>query len=67
VEESTVVNEWIAEALGPLLSRLAAKRCGPASADTEATVRAITDPKRLDRMILQLLDVTDWADLLATT
>jgi hypothetical protein len=66
VEESPVVNEWIAEALGAKLLRLAAKRCGPVSADTEATIRAITDPKRVERMLERLLGDTDWADLLST-
>jgi hypothetical protein len=63
-----VVNEWIAEARGQMLLRVAAERLGAASAETEATVRALTDPGRIERMLIRLVDATatDWPDLVAT-
>lgn len=69
MEESTVVNEWIAEDEGRLLMDLATKRFGPAPADVEKAIQAITDPKRLKRMIVRLFDATatNWTELLATT
>ena len=70
VEESTVLNEWMAKAEARAevrtLLRLGARRFGPAPGDTETAIRAITDRQRLDRMVDRLLDATDWADLLAT-
>ncbi len=49
-----------------MILRLGAKRFGPASADTDAAVRAITDHERLERIAERVLDATDWANLLAT-
>jgi hypothetical protein len=68
MEESQVVNEWIAEAQGRTVLRAAAKRFGPAPAEVEKAIQAITDPKRIDRMIDRLINstVTGWADLVAT-
>lgn len=42
------------------------KRFGLASESVQATVRAITDPERLDRIGARLFDATSWDDLLAT-
>jgi hypothetical protein len=76
VEESSVVREWMAigEARGVAANatasilRLGAKQFGAASPETEAAIRAIADPARLERMFGRLVDAlaTDWADLLAT-
>ena len=68
VEESTVVNGWIAESKGKTLLGLAAKRFGPAPAEVEKAMSAITDPKRVDRMLERFVDATatDWVNLLAT-
>jgi hypothetical protein len=66
VEESTVVNEWIAESKGRTLLHLVAKRFGPAPEDVEEAILKITDLKRVERMLDRLFDVTDWTDLLAT-
>lgn len=68
VEESTVVNEWIAEAQGKTLLRLAAQRFGPAPVEAEKTIQAIKDPKRVDRMLERLFTATatGWTELLAT-
>jgi hypothetical protein len=80
VEESSVVREWVAigeargEARGEVrtltasILRLGAKQFGPASPDTEAALRAISDPAHLERMFGRLVDALarDWADLIAT-
>jgi hypothetical protein len=68
VEESPVVNEWIAEGEGNTLLRLATKRFGPAPTDVEETLLKIKDRKRVERMMERLFDAvaTSWADLLAT-
>ena len=66
VEESTVVNEWIAAAEGRMLLRLAAKRFGPAPTEVEEVILAIHDQKRVERMMDRLFDATGWPDLLAT-
>jgi hypothetical protein len=49
-----------------VLLQLGRKRFGAPDADTEATLRAIKDYERLNRMSDRLLDVTTWQDLLAT-
>ena len=49
-----------------ILLRQGRKRFGPADASTTATLAAINDIERLERMSERLLDVQDWAELLAT-
>lgn len=49
-----------------LLLKQGTKRFGPADAATEAAVNAIDDLDHLDRLAVALLDVTTWAELLAT-
>ncbi len=49
-----------------LLLKLGTKRFGPADAATEAAVNALDDLDHLDRLAVALLDVTTWAELLAT-
>ena len=48
------------------LLQLGRRRFGPPSTETEATLRSITDPDRLCRMIVALLDASNWEELLAT-
>ena len=69
MEESTVVNEWIAEAEARMLLELATERFGPVPTETESAIQAITDRKRVERMMRRLFNatVTDWSDLLATS
>ena len=78
VEESTVVNAWIARGeargkeVGKLLKaqmtilRFGTRKFGESTEEREATIMAITDPDRLDRIMDRILDATDWDDLLAT-
>jgi hypothetical protein len=70
VEESTVVNEWMAqwEAKGArnTVLRQGRKRFGPAPVAIEAAIRTITDPGRLEQIADRVLDATSWEDLLAT-
>lgn len=49
-----------------LLLRLAGKKFGVTPPAAEATVRALTDRERLERMTDRILDATTWDDLLAT-
>jgi hypothetical protein len=37
----------------------------PPDAEVAARIRAITDPDRLDTILLRILDARDWNDLLA--
>ncbi len=64
-----MVNRWISKALARVLLRMGATRFGPAPAETEAALRAITKPDRLERMIERLFDATatGWDALPATT
>ncbi len=66
VEESKVVNRWIAEAEARVLLRLGAQRFGVPPENTETVIRAIKDPARMERMLDRVRTATDWADLLAT-
>jgi hypothetical protein len=68
VEESPVVNEWIAEAEGSTLLRLAAKRFGPAPAEVENVILRLKDRKHVERKLDRLFDATatNWPELLAT-
>jgi hypothetical protein len=78
VEESTVVNEWMAigeargEARGEVreaqatILRLGAKKFGPAAEGVEAMVKAMEDRPRLERLIDRILDAAGWDDLLAS-
>lgn len=78
VEESTIVNSWItkaetrAEARGELhgtqsaIMRLGAKKFGLVTDSIAATVHAISDHARLERIIDRILVASDWDDLLAT-
>ena len=79
VEESKIVNGWIAkggargEARGLVqgarnaVLRLGKKRFGPAPAGVEAAIQAVTDRDRLEQIAERVLDATSWDDLLATT
>jgi hypothetical protein len=67
VEVPSIVEEWISEAEVRVLLRMATRRFGPAPAETEAALRAITKPDRLERMIERVHEANDWTDLLATT
>jgi hypothetical protein len=51
-----------------IILRFAQKRFGPAGEATRATLTAITDLDRLDRLIDRLFDATatNWQDLLDT-
>jgi hypothetical protein len=51
----------------PLILRLGTKRFNPAPAPIAATIRAITDHDRLERMAERVVEATDWDDLLATS
>ena len=55
-----------AEEARAILMRLGRRRFGPADASTTATLAAIDDIERLERLSERLLEVHDWADLLAT-
>jgi hypothetical protein len=78
VEESTVVNGWIAqgeargEARGAAkatrasIVRIATKRFDAPSSEQLAALDAITDLDRLARLDDRLLDAVNWDDLLAT-
>jgi hypothetical protein len=66
VEESQVVNRWIAGREAQQKLRLATKRFGAASAWTEAAIGAITKPDRLERRIERVSEAAAWPDLLAT-
>lgn len=78
VETPSFVQEWIdlgekrGEARGEAhgraaaILRLGAKRFGAAPVETEAALRAVTDPTRLERILDRLLEATGWADLLET-
>jgi hypothetical protein len=74
VEESTVVNEWIAtgeargraEASRALLLRLGTKKFGRGPSDAQrAAIDAMTEPAHLSRLADRVLDVTSWDELLA--
>lgn len=67
MEVPELVQEWIAVGEARILLKLATKRFGPAPADTEAAIRAITKPDRLERMVDRVESATGWADILATT
>ena len=49
-----------------ILLRLGRRKFGPPEPAVEATVQAIADLDRLERMSDQMFDVTTWNDLLAT-
>jgi hypothetical protein len=49
-----------------LLLRQGRRKFGPPAAEVEATIQAIDDLDRLERMSERLLDVTTWQELLAT-
>jgi hypothetical protein len=74
VEESTVVQEWVAmgraegraEASRTLILNLGMKRFGAAPTHIEQGLLAITDDRRLERIGNRVMDATDWNDLLAT-
>jgi len=74
MEESTVVNEWIAEGevrgeakrARTTILRLGQKRFGPVPPGIEAAIRAITDLDRLELFADRVLDATSWDDLLAS-
>ncbi|HEV3437569.1 MAG TPA: DUF4351 domain-containing protein [Gemmata sp.] len=55
-----------AEEARSLVLRLGAKRFGPPPAAVEATVLAISDRERLERISERILDAANWNDLLAT-
>jgi hypothetical protein len=55
-----------AEEARSLVLRLGAKRFGPPQAAVEATVLAISDRERLERISERILDAANWNDLLAT-
>lgn len=74
VEESAVVNEWIArgtargavEEARNLILRLGTRRFGAAGPAAEAAVRGVQDRDRLERMADRVLDAAGWDDILAT-
>ncbi len=78
VEESIVVNEWMAkgeargraagraEAVRALVLNLGAKRFGPAPTNVGDELRSIGEYERLERIAERVIDAADWADLLAT-
>ena len=49
-----------------ILLRLGTRRLGPPDAATAATLRALSDIDRVERMTERLLDATSWADVLST-
>ena len=49
-----------------MLLSLGGQKFGQSDPATEATIQAITDLDRLERMGVRLLTVTTWQDLLAT-
>jgi hypothetical protein len=64
VEEGRV--EGRADEARTLLLYLGTRRFGPPDAATRAALEAVRDPERLDGWCKRLLDVTGWAELLAT-
>lgn len=70
LEDSTtyqlILNRGEARGAQALLLSAGARRFGAPDAATEATVRAIADRDRLDRLALRLSVATDWGDLLST-
>lgn len=74
VEESAVVNEWIAkgEARGlalearALILKLGAKKFGHVPASADGALRLIDSVERLEAIAGRLFDATSWDDLLAT-
>jgi hypothetical protein len=59
-------QEGLVEASHRLLLRQGARRFGPADAATEATLRAIRDVDRLERLGDAVLTAASWPDFLAT-
>jgi hypothetical protein len=53
-------------AIRTMVLRLATKRFGPPDETAVATLEAVTDPERLERLADRVLDATGWADLLGT-
>lgn len=74
MEESLVVNSWIAkgEARGEVresqaaIIRLGTKKFGTAPEGVETAIRAIADHDRLTRIIDRIFDAVSWEDLLVT-
>ncbi len=63
-----MVNRWISKAEGQALLRYAAQRFVPAAMEDESAIQAISDRKRLRRMMDRIFEATatGWPGLLAT-
>lgn len=59
-----IIEEGRVEAGQHIVLRLGRKRFGEPDAVTEAALKAITDPDRLEQLSERLLDVASWQDLL---
>jgi hypothetical protein len=70
LEDSTtyqlILERGVARGEQQVILRLGTKRFGPPAPEVEATIRATTDPQRLERLTERVLDATSWAELLAT-
>jgi hypothetical protein len=66
VTYQAIVEEGVVKARQEDLLRLGRKRFGSSSESIEMSLRAITDPDRLARLVDRLLDATTWQELLAT-
>jgi hypothetical protein len=66
VTYQALVAEGRAEALQEILLELGPKPLGPPDAATRTALRAMADPGHLKKLVERLLDVSSWAELLAT-
>jgi predicted transposase YdaD len=68
IKQGEILGEVRGEARGEQTAILLAgsQRFGAATPAIEATVRAITDRARLERILVRVFTATDWNDLLAT-
>ena len=66
VTYQAIVEEGKIEARQVVLLRLGERRFGPPGPDARAALNCISDLNRLDRLIDQLLDASNWDELLAT-
>jgi hypothetical protein len=61
-----ILDEGRTDEARKILLRQGRKRFGPATAQVEAAIQALTDLDRLERLSERLLDVTSWQELLDT-
>jgi hypothetical protein len=64
VTYQAIVEEGMVKARQDDILRLGSKKFGAPGAAAEQSLRGITDPERLARLLDRLLDVSSWHDLL---